>query len=167
MRSVLAAQMMFGQTDISAIVLSPKSRDDIPYLLRGLQHIYCQLELREQVFTILSELLPTGAGQNGKADPKNGRPGMAQWTILVLGVIRLGLSADYDRLQELINHHDTLRQMIGLDGWADKTQFEVQTLKDNLRLFTPEILDRINQVVVNAGHKALKKKSGRRSQHPL
>lgn len=27
-----------------------------------------------------------------------------------------------------------------------------QTLKDNLRLFTPEVLDRINQVVVAAGH---------------
>jgi hypothetical protein len=33
----------------------------------------------------------------------------------------------------------------------------LQTLKDNLRLFTPEMLDRISQEVVNAGHQALKK----------
>ena len=35
----------------------------------------------------------------------------------------------------------------------------MQTLKDNLRLFTPELLDRINQEVVGAGH-VLVKKSG-------
>ena len=34
----------------------------------------------------------------------------------------------------------------------------LQTLKDNLRLFTPEILDRINGVIVRAGHRVLKKK---------
>ena len=41
-------------------------------------------------------------------DQKNrpkGRPGMSQWQILVLGVLRLGLNADYDRIQELVCHH--------------------------------------------------------------
>jgi hypothetical protein len=33
----------------------------------------------------------------------------------------------------------------------------LQTLKDNLRLFTPDLLDRINREVVDAGHAALKK----------
>ena len=33
----------------------------------------------------------------------------------------------------------------------------MQTIKDILRLFTPELLDRINQEVVRAGHQALKK----------
>jgi hypothetical protein len=33
----------------------------------------------------------------------------------------------------------------------------LQTIKDNLRLFTPEILDRINQEVVTAGHQLVKK----------
>jgi hypothetical protein len=82
---------------------------------------------------------------------------MAQWTILVLGVLRLGLNADYDRIHELANEHATLRQMLGVGDWQAHVQFELQTLKDNLRLFTPELLDRINQEVVRAGHQALKK----------
>jgi transposase, IS5 family len=30
---------------------------------------------------------------------------MDQWSILVLGVLRLGLNADYDRILELANQH--------------------------------------------------------------
>jgi transposase, IS5 family len=84
---------------------------------------------------------------------------MEQWKILVLGVLRLGLNADYDRIQELANEHKTIRQMLGHTGWADREEdrYQLQTIKDNLRLFTPEILDRINQEVVRAGHALVKK----------
>ena len=101
--------------------------------------------------------MPDRVGAEGKASPHTGRPGMAQWIILVLGVIRLGLNIDYDRLQELANQHSTIRKMLGHSGWEDESYYELQTLKDNLRLFTPEILERISQEVVNAGHVALKK----------
>ena len=47
--------------------------------------------------------------------------------------------------------------MLGHSDWSDETHWHVQTLKDNLRLFTPEVLERINQVVVDAGHTLLKK----------
>lgn len=150
--------MMFGQIDISAITFDPKSRDDIPKLLRGLQGIYTNIELRQRVFAILEEVRPDRKKGSGKADMHNGRPGMEQWTILVLGLLRLGLNIDYDRLQELVNHHDLIRKMIGLDGWNDKTTYELQTIKDNVQLFTPELLDRINQEVVRAGHALVKKK---------
>jgi IS5 family transposase len=103
------------------------------------------------------------AGKTVKADPNNGRPGMTQWQILVLGVLRLGLNADYDRIQELANEHKTLRQMLGHSDWADEKYYNLQTLKDNLRLFTLEILDRLNRVIVGAGHKALKKNRKRGS----
>jgi transposase, IS5 family len=157
MRTVIDAQLMFGQTEISAVVLDPKSRDDIPQLLRGLQHLYTEPQLRARVFAMLEELRPARIGASGKADPNTGRPGMAQWTILVLGVLRLGLNVDYDRIQELANQHATLRQMLGHGDWSDQSRYELQTLKDNLRLFTPELLDRLNQEVVRAGHQALKK----------
>ena len=39
MRSVINQQMILDGVDIGAIYLDPKSRDDIPQLLRGLQHI--------------------------------------------------------------------------------------------------------------------------------
>jgi len=138
-------------------LLDPKSRDDIPQLLRGLQHLYTDPELRKCVFAILEGMLPERVRAEGKASPNTGRPGMAQWTILVLGVLRLGLNADYDRIHELANQHATIRSMLGHGDWSDETRYELQTIKDNLMLFTPEILDRINREVVRAGHKALKK----------
>ena len=115
MRTVFDPQMIFGQVDIADIKLDPKSRDDIPQLLRGLQHLHADPELRKRVFAILGEMLPERVGAEGKASPKTGRPGLAQWRILVLGVLRLGLGlgldADYDRIQELANQHATLRLM--------------------------------------------------------
>ena len=67
------------------------------------------------------------------------------------------MNADYDRIQELANEHKTIRQMLGHSDWRDEHRYELQTIKDNVSLFTPEILDRINQEVVHAGHQALKK----------
>jgi hypothetical protein len=159
MRKVIVPQMKLGELAIGDIKLDPKSRDDIPQILRGLQHLYTTPELREQIFAILGEVLPVRQveGKSVKVDPNNGRPGMTQWQILVLGVLRLGLNADYDRIHELANEHNTLRQMLGHGDWEDKKYYNLQTLKDNLRLFTPEILDRLNQVIVQAGHQALKK----------
>ena len=157
MRKVIEPQRALGQVDIADIVFNPKSRDDIPRILRGLQHLYVNPVLRQRVFSLLEEVLPDRIGAPGKACPDIGRPGMAQWIILVLGVLRLGLNADYDRIHELANEHATLRQMLGVGDWDEHVYFELQTLKDNLRLFTPERLDRINQEVVRAGHHALKK----------
>jgi len=160
MRRVINPQLQFGEQDISAIELDPKSRDDIPQILRGLQYIYVTPEIRERVFAILADVIPTRQGEDGtkgQADAETGRPGMEQWKILVLGALRQGLNADYDRIQELANQHTTIRQILGHGDWADETRYPLQTLKDNLRLFTPEILDRINQEVVRAGHQLVKK----------
>ena len=45
-------------------------------------------------------------------------------------------------------------------GTFDPTSYPYQTLKDNVTLFTPELLDKINQIVVDAGHELVKKKDG-------
>ena len=164
MRTVHDPQMKFGEVDIAAIELDPKSRDDIPPILSGLQYIYSTVELRSAVFKILARVIPsrnspglTNEQRHQKADSRLGRPGMEQWKILVLGTLRLSLNTDYDRIHELANHHDTIRQMLGHGDWEDKTTYNLQTIKDNLCLFTPEILDEINQLVVKAGHKLVKK----------
>lgn len=168
MRTVLHPQMSLGEEDIAKIKLDPKSRDDIPQLLAGLQFIYTNPELRKAVFSILEEVVPrrVGPGKDGMASTGKGRPGMEQWKILVLGTLRLSLNADYDRIHELANQHRTVRQMLGHGFLDDQKQYHVQSLKDNLRLFTPELLDRINQEVVRAGHVLLKKK-GPRPKRPL
>ena len=45
--------MKLGEIAISAIKINLKSRDDIPPLLLGLQHIYTNADLRDAVFKIL------------------------------------------------------------------------------------------------------------------
>ena len=153
MRVVQNTQMHIGEVDVSRVVLDPKSRDDIPQILRGLQHLYRDASLRAKLFQLLeSEIAP-------KIDKQIGRPGMTLWSIFVCGVIRLDLNADYDRLQELVNQHITIRQMLG-HGLFDPTSYHYQTLKDNVTLFTPELLDKINQMVVAAGHELVRKKEG-------
>jgi len=47
--------------------------------------------------------------------------------------------------------------MLRHSDWLDEQEYELQTIRDNVSLFTPEILDRINQEVINAGHSLLKK----------
>ena len=159
MRTIINQQKQFGEVEIASIELDPKSRDDIPQILRGLQHIYTSHPLREKVFEILAQVIPNRVGkENQKASGDLGRPGLEQWKILVLGILRLGLNADYDRIHELANQHKTLRQMLGHSDF-DSHLYHLQTLKDNLRLFTPEILDRINVEVVREGHQLLKKTS--------
>jgi IS5 family transposase len=151
MRVVQNVQMEIGEVDVSKVKFDLKSRDDIPKILRGLQHLYVDPALRTQLFELLqAEVLP-------KTDKRNGRPGMTLWRIFVCGVVRLDLNIDYDRLHELVNQHNTLREMLG-HGVRDKEPYHYQTLKDNVGLLTVELLDKINQLVVNAGHVVVKKK---------
>ena len=151
MRVVQNIQMQIGEVDVSKIKFDIKSRDDIPKILRGLQHLYIDLALRTRLFALLEEHIAP------KVDKRNGRPGMTLWRIFVCGVVRLDLNIDYDRLHELVNHHDTLREMLG-HAQFDEQRYHFQTLKDNVSLFTPELLDKINQLVVDSGHVLVKKK---------
>lgn len=77
---------------------------------------------------------------------------MTLWSILVGGVLRLDLNADYDRLHELVNQHKTLREMLGHSLYDDDKKYTYQTLVDNVSLLTPELLDKLNQLIVDGGH---------------
>jgi hypothetical protein len=78
-----------------------------------------------------------------------------------LCVWRIAAGFEYDRLHELANQHNTIRQMLG-HGAFDGASYHLQTLEDNVRLLTPELLDKINVMVVNAGHALVKKKTAKR-----
>ena len=152
MRKVESTQFEIGGIDIGQIHINPKSRDDIPALLIGLQHLYVTPELREQVFALLD------AEVNPKTRKDTGRPGMHLWRILVLAILKQGLNCDYDRLVELANHHNTIRQMMG--HGVMEHEYERQTVVDNVSLLRPELLAKINQLVVQSGHKVARKKPG-------
>lgn len=154
MRNVFSPQMSIGQIGIADIQIDVTSRDDIPTILLGLQHIYTTLPLRDAVFKILEEVAPTKLDNDEEklVSINKGRPGMDQWSILVLGTLRLGLNTDYDRILELANQHKTLREMLGLGCFDADKRYYLQTLKDNLKLFTPKIMARINVEVIQAGY---------------
>ena len=61
-------------------------------MLRELQYIYVNIELRNAVYQLLETHIQPDADQD------NGRPGMELWKIFVLGVLRLDLNWGYDRL---------------------------------------------------------------------
>jgi hypothetical protein len=145
MRKIIDLQMEFWKKDIANIEFDLKSRDEIPKLLMGLQYIYRTPPVREKVFDVLKQIVP-------KQSHETGRPGMDLWKILVLGTLRLNCNWDYDKIHEMANNHDKLRQMLGHGKNDSGSSYALQTIKDNICLLTPPILDEINQIVVNTGH---------------
>ncbi len=151
MRVIQNKQIMIGEVAIKDIKLDPKSRDDIPQILKGLQYIYINDYLRKEVFSMLERLIPP------RVSTRNGRPGMHLWRIFVLGVLRLNLDWDYDRLHSMVNNYKTIRAMLG-HAEFDDYYYHRQTVEDNVKLLNREILGEINRVVVRAGHGLIKKK---------
>lgn len=149
MRKVIEEQMQLGAVDISKIEFDEKSRDEIPALLRGLQNIYCSDEIKGKVFALLEEHIKLSS---------TGRRGMDLWSILVIGVIRLNCNWDYDKLKEMVDNHLTIREMLGHTPFDKEQLYPLQTLKDNVSLLTPDLLNAINTIVINAGHQLVKKK---------
>lgn len=152
MREVESTQCELGGAFISDIVISTKSRDDIPALLIGLQHLYMNEKARRKVFELLDAQL------NPKARKDTGRPGMDLWRILVLAILKQGLNCDYDRVAHIATYDGLVRQMLG-HGLFEHT-YERQTVVDNVRLLSPELLAKINQVLVETGHEVVRKKPG-------
>ena len=125
----------------------------MPTLLSGLQYLYSQEALRERLFALLDEFILPGINK------KVGRPGMAMWSILVLGLVKQGLGCDFNQLHDLANHHTVLRQFLGYD-FGDQKLYQFQTLVDNVSLLNPELLGKVNQLVVESGHTVVGKKPG-------
>jgi len=151
MRKVIDLQMEFWKKDIIDIQFDLQSRDEIPKLLMGLQHIYSTRKIREKVFRVLNRIVP-------RKRHETGRPGMDLWKILVLGTLRLNCNFDYDKIHELANNHRSLRLMLGHVETDTSSLYALQTIKDNISLLTPEILDEVNHIVVRTGHGFMMKK---------
>jgi len=148
MRKRFEVQYELGATSIECIDI-PKSRDELPPVIRALQYIYVTPEINEKIFTLLeSKINP----------PQWGRLGLSLWEILVLGVVRLTLDANYDRLEHTANYDNLVRSLLGVYtfGGSDK-RYPLQTIKDNVSLIDEDLINEINEIVVKTGH-SLKKK---------
>ncbi len=153
MRKRFEVQLALGKTPIERVAIPLRSRDELPPVLAGLQWIFVTPEINGQIFELLEKKV-VGVKK------ATGRPGLDLWHILVLGIVRLALDCDYDRLEYLANYDGLLRQILGLNpvlGDQEKP-FHYKTLSENVCHVDEELLQQINAVVVQAGRAVFKKK---------
>ena len=146
---------------IEKIRLPLKSRDELPPILAGLQWVWMHPTLKAEILALLEAKILAG-----KQAP--GRTGMDLWQILVLGVVRLGLEADWDRMEHLANYDLLVRQMLGgpATPWGEAAKvFGHQTLRDNVALLDEALLQQINARIAAAGReRGSQKKAARPSR---
>lgn len=151
----------FGTVAIQEVDLSEKSRHQLLPLLKGLQYIYVNDDLRNAVLDIIEQKVKPIKKQEKKNKNIGGRPGMSLWEILVFAVLRLNLNLDYDALQDYGNHHKKVRGILGVlnvSGFDPELVYKLQTLKDNVGLLDEDCIVKINELLVKQGHEILKKK---------
>jgi transposase, IS5 family len=156
MRHPFQTQPDLQLTPIEKIRLPLKSRDELPPILAGLQWLWMHPTLKAEILALLEAKILAGKKATS-------RTGMDLWQILVLGVVRLGLDADWDRLEHIANYDGLVRQMLGLPAtpWgAEEKMFGHQTLRDNVALLGDELLQTINARLAAAGREVFAKKDG-------
>jgi len=159
MRKRFEQQLSLGIKPINEVQFNYKSRHQLKPILMALQHIFVTPELNEAVFEILEDKILKGK-------KRTGRLGMSLWEILVLATVRLSLDIDYDFLLDQANNHEKLRGILGVkasDFTREGKEYQYQTLVDNVSLLDEQTIQQINVLVINAGHKLIKKKRRRRS----
>jgi IS5 family transposase len=132
---------------ITEVKLNLNCRDEIIPILRALQHVYGDAELRRELLSLVGKDVNKGTSR------KHGRRGMTYWEITVLAAARLGCNLDYDKLQDLAENHRSLRHIMGIGDWqAEEVDFDWRRIEDNLIKLRPETLKKINDLIVRAGH---------------
>lgn len=141
----------FGILPIEQVKFDVRSRDEVTKTLLGLQGIYKNIKIRESVFSVLKEMIP-------EVSINRGRKGMSLWTIFVLGTLRLSCNWNYDNLKEHYDNHMLIRKMCGINLFLDESKVTpLQTIHDNVSLFTKKISNKISKIVINYGHELLNK----------
>lgn len=147
MRILFKQQLTLSALPEQELIGKLHTRDDIDKLLLGFNEILQTPTLRNSILEKLEKKL--------NLPNKLGREGMDYWTIFVLGVSRVALDTDYDRLQNLANNHFGLRRIVGHGDLDGHKRYSITTLKDNIRLLTSNLLDEINTLIVTHGQKAI------------
>lgn len=132
---------------IAEVKLNLNGRDEIIPILRALQHLYADAELRRELLALV------GKDVNQTSSRQRGRRGLSYWEITVLAAVRLGCNLDYDKLQDLAENHRNLRLIMGIGDWqGPEVDFDWRRLEDNLLKLRPQTLKKISALVVAAGH---------------
>jgi hypothetical protein len=147
MRFPIDPQPGLSTLPILEVELNLQCRDEIIPILRALQHIYGEPELRQEILKLV------GQDVNRLSSRKRGRRGMDYWQVAVLAAVRLGCNLNFDKLQDLAEQHRALRQIMGIGAWDSHVRFDWRRIRDNIDWLSPQTLRKINECIVAAGHR--------------
>jgi transposase, IS5 family len=147
MRFTFDPQPSLSTTPILDVELNLQCRDEIIPILRALQHVYGEPELRREILKLV------GQDVNRYSSRKRGRKGMDYWQVIVLAAVRLGCNLNFDKLQDLAEQHRALRQIMGIGAWDVHVHFDWRRIRDNIDWLRPQTLRKINECIVAAGHR--------------
>ena len=105
-RAVYTEQLSVDQVPIDYVAIDPARCHDISAVLKGFQHLYGNVPLRERVFALIEEHLLTSVGRAdeheqtaaARLNPGLGHPGTHPWVVLVLALLKQGIQCYFDRL---------------------------------------------------------------------
>ena len=147
MRKPFSPQTRFDCQIISEVKLNLNCRDEIVPILYGLQHIYSQPLLRDEILNLVKQ----DVNEHSRND--RGREGLDYWHITVLAAVRLGCNLDYDKLQDLAEQHRALRQIMGIGDWQEAIDFNWRRIHDNICLLKPATIEAISHRIVGEAYR--------------
>jgi IS5 family transposase len=156
MRKRFESQLKLGQTAIEDVDIPANSRDELPPVLSALQWIFTETNIRNQILDLLETKI-CGDKQ------VTGRRGMDLWHVFCLGIVRLSLDCNYDRLEYLVHYDILLRQIMGLGtdfGGMFGKCFHHRTISDNVSLIDEDVLAEVNTILLKSGRPLFQSKVG-------
>lgn len=147
MRKAYSTQQRFDCETVEDVRLNLNCRDEIIPILRALQQVYSQPQLRDEILDLVAQDVNNGSRTD------RGREGLDYWQILVLASVRLGCNLDYDKLQDLAEQHRALRQIMGIGDWDEDINFSWRRIRDNVSLVKWETIEKISHLIVSEGHR--------------
>ena len=147
MRQGHCEQTRLDTPGVANVALNLKCRDELIPILAGLQYIYSQPELRQQVLDLVAQ----DVNQDSRSDC--GRAGLSYWEITVLAAVRLGCDLDYDKLQDFAEQHRALRQIMGIGDWEENRDFRARRIGDNVRLLKAGTIEAISHAIVGEAYR--------------
>ncbi|TWT74713.1 hypothetical protein CA13_59120 [Planctomycetes bacterium CA13] len=139
------SQHRFDCSPVAQVQLNLECRDEIVPILAGLQFLYTNNKLRHKAVKLVA------ADLNEDSRRDIGRPGMDDWHVVVLAAVRLGCNFDYDKLQDQVENHRSLRGIMGIGDWQDADEFTFRRIRDTLCKLKPATIEKLNQVIVTSG----------------
>ena len=157
MRKRFEPQLKIGQRPIEDTPIAKKNRDGITHLVLAIRTLYANIEYRNKVLNILENKIVG----NKK---KTGRLGMSLWEIFVLSQVRLCSNMSYDQLHNTANYNSQIRQLMGVElEWGfERIEFSYQSVIDNVSLLDDQTIIKLNDVIVEFGHREVFKKKNRK-----